>query len=155
VRGTIMGKNPAFFCASVNSGHVYGPADPIIFNTIGDGGWITGVNSNKHYGYDTSTGFFTAPVAGHYYFSCYGMNINYSYICQLSFYLNNSIVEGTTHYQSRPYGDGTGTFAHQNGGMTTIQYMRKGDRMRVKLEGGTLYGSGYGFNGFMGFYLSS
>jgi hypothetical protein len=91
--------------------------------------------------YNGSTGLFTAPVAGRYFFSVEGLS-TLSTVLEMSLFVN-----GGFFLSGRNTGSGYGSTAY----CTTIIQLNAGDTVGVQIAAGTMYGSG--FNQFTGYLL--
>jgi hypothetical protein len=124
------GTQPAFY-ARRTLGNLVG-AQIIIFNA-------TLLNSGSHY--NTSTGRFTAPIAGVYEFHVSLLTNGGSNRCQAEIRINGS---GNTTMEMGP------GYGYQQGGMFLLRSLNANDYAEVALNSATdgMYGSGY--NSFSG-----
>ena len=137
-------------------GHVTKPNQPV-FDVCGASGnpnassgavYITyttvKVNNGNHY--STSTGKFTVPVAGLYFFSFGCIKSGNSNLARLHLYKNGSSANDR-HLRMPTGGDGYG----ENGALTNIISCAVGDEIQVWLQEGVLHaGTAYlYFNGFL------
>jgi hypothetical protein len=147
VKGTIKGINmtkcPVFFDASAQSTTAAG-AD-MNFNTVhyNVGGGLSGTT-------------FTAPVAGHYYFSIFFMGTYASGAKQLwvSIWKNGGESHGTNSriYNNYDINFGSGQHHGQNAG-SAILHLEVGEYVKMKNEGNQpVHGQ---YNRFQGFLLSA
>ena len=102
------------------------------------------VNNGNHY--STSTGKFTVPVAGLYFFSFGCIKSGNSNLARLHLYKNGSSANDR-HLRMPTGGDGYG----ENGALTNIISCAVGDEIQVWLQEGVLHaGTAYlYFNGFL------
>jgi len=111
----------------------------IVFNT-------TLTNVGNHY--NTSTGYFTAPVAGTYFFSVMGMNNNQ--LAWYNFVKNNSVINP----QHGAYMTNGSDWSHVS--MTIVIVLAANDTMAVYTGpsgNNGMYGTGNYHNGFCGYLL--
>jgi hypothetical protein len=140
VRGNIIGGCPAAFSVAYNPTSLSGN-QTIIWNLV---------YHNVGGGYNSSNGFFTAPVSGYYHFTVWGMTSSSTTgVVEFQFEKNGSTV------QQRPYGNAGSNYGNATGSI--IEYLNIGDTMSIFLtDSTTMYAaSGQSYNGFSGFYLSS
>ena len=124
---------PAFH-AYRDDGHISSPSTTtVVFNG-------TRLNNGSHY--DTSTGIFTAPIDGIYWFHCYSMDYNGG--AQLVNKYFGMVKNNTRNVENelRCYTSSSGAFrAHRTGG--NLYNMDAGDTMRVITINATMYGTSY------------
>ena len=131
-----MPRQPVFSAVS----SVTRSAGFIVFNQ-------TSCNVGNHY--STSNGRFTAPVAGSYFFSFYGMSPNNNTSNQrCAFYINGS------YHSSGQYIGGVGYSGYTNGGythltMTTVLSLNANDYVQVDWQYADLHDNHNKFSGFL------
>ena len=130
--GYVLQNGVPCFHASRNAGNLSGNIT-IIYNLV----WINNTNS-----YNNSTGIFTAPVSGNYYFNVFGMgNLNLIYL---------DIRKNGSSIGARPYENNGGTYQAASG--SVIVYLQTNDQVYVHLiDTTTMYGGDH--NGFSGFLI--
>jgi len=121
---------PAFH-AYRDAGHISGTAGQVIFDH-------TRVNNGSHY--STSTGYFTAPIDGVYWFHCWSMDQDGSTQYTNDYYelqKNNSNADAD---ELRVYTSAAQTSrSHRCGGK--VQYMDAGDTMRIYNQTAYMFGT--------------
>jgi hypothetical protein len=139
VVGSVTNTNPAF---SVYRSTALGTPGTIIFN-------IASINRGS--AYNTSTGIFTAPVAGIYYFSFFCM-ANSAASLWVQFFKNGALVNvGGNPYNGYPSNAPTGTFGPLSGSI--LMSLNVGDTANLNLTTGTMYSGGNMHNGFVGYLV--
>jgi len=127
-------NQPAFKVTKTNGTGSSGSGTVIIFNQV---------NTNIGNSYNSSTGLFTAPIAGLYQFNFTGITNNNAFT-EMTIDVNGSPVAWTYCYFSATYA---------NISMSTITYMSAGDSVRAYVRNGNLYDGGDGgaprFSGFL------
>ncbi|KAK2862908.1 hypothetical protein Q5P01_002441 [Channa striata] len=116
-------KNKVFFSAATGGfGHIgpFSTNTTVIYRTV-----ITNIGS----AYNRFTGFFTAPVAGVYYF-CIFYHAGGEKGAKLHLYRNNELVVITSDHQSN--GD-----TADNGGNAVFLQLQQGDQVFVQLAANT------------------
>jgi hypothetical protein len=135
--GTVSVRNPIAFSARRDAGSITSGTNTIVWNTV-----ISNIGS----AYNAATGIFTAPVAGVYFFSFFGMN-NASGTFELRLQKNNVDVG------INPYGNAASTYTG-NHGSVTLQLAASDQIKVINTAGTTLYASGpNAHNGFSGFLI--
>ena len=135
-----MPYQPAFdaVLTSGAAGVQFGANQRIVFNS-------TNTNIGNHY--DTSTGRFTAPVAGLYMFSCTGMTLSTTWFKLL---VNDAAIA----YPHNPYETGGGT-DWASASSTWLISLNASDfvSLHVGSSGVGIYGAGNNHNNFCGYLL--
>jgi hypothetical protein len=133
---------PAFH-AYRDAGHITADATTIVFN---------GTRYNNGSYYDTSTGIFTAPVDGTYWFHVYSMDYlgTTHYVNRyLRLRYNNTASVAT---ELRIYTSSPGAYrSHRTGGW--VYKMSAGDNIRVITQNADVYGTSYVYLYFDGALL--
>jgi hypothetical protein len=139
-----------------SSGRVTNPYQPAFF-AIANGAYTVGndivyneVSVNQGSYYSSSTGRFTAPVTGLYYFSMKNLQINTAAVIRFYFYKNGSVLgSGATDggYQSR-FENSTGIYKEQQ--TSSIIQMSAGDYVTVRQIAGTASVDTSGYSTFLG-----
>jgi hypothetical protein len=153
VRGTIKGINmtssPAAFSAAHTSGiSSVSTATTIIWNDI---------QYNVGGCYDNSTGNFTAPISGYYYFSFHMITQNDNETTYVAYFINDAdpgtnakygVYEGSQNDGSTS----TSGAAHRHLSGSWLLYLSEGTKFKIVLRDGTSNGN---LNRFTGFFVSS
>jgi len=141
VRGVIQSECPAFSATKDNR--------PIASQSIVAGNYIDFniIRTNRGGCYDATTGKFTAPISGLYFFSFFGM----------------SLLAGTLGLQLRkngattdvwPYSHpGDANHIHNHVGCTAILDLTTGDYVQVYVQTGDVYGYTNAHNAFSGYFI--
>lgn len=133
----LMPVKPAFHVYR-NAGNV-GATATIVFN-------VAELNQGNHF--DTSTGLFTAPVAGIYYFSAFGMKTNNSGgNFGIRFIKNGTAVTGTWMFQNG------GANIHMANHISGAYDLAANDTMGVQVTHETFYAVSNMHNSFSGFFV--
>jgi hypothetical protein len=102
-------------------------------------------NNGNHY--NTSTGLFTVPVAGHYLISIMAMTNGADTTLDIM-----AIINGTGTNALVPYSSTSGAIYNQVSGMTILS-LAANDTIGVRLNGGSVYGAGTGRHSSVTFAL--
>lgn len=145
-----------------SSGYVTMPYQPM-FSVVKTNGSVTGNSSgvqivyasvqvNVSSSYNTGNGYFTAPIAGTYYFSAMGMatSVSGNYDIQLQIQVNGSSISISNPPVANSNYQGMG-FA-----CSCMATLAAGDSVRVVYYSSTasvFYGGGGAFNNFCGFLV--
>lgn len=133
----LMPQKPAFHVYR-NAGDVAATAT-IVFNEAE-------LNQGNHY--STSTGLFTAPVAGIYYFSAFGMKTNNTQPdLGIRFIKGGTAVIGTWMYQNG------GASLHISNHISGVYSMSANETMGVQVTNSTFYAVSNRHNSFSGFLV--
>jgi hypothetical protein len=136
--GIVQIPNQPAFSATRTAGNI-SAAQTIIFDTA----WI-----NRGSCYSTSTGLFTAPVAGLYCFTFFCITNSTAGIF-VQFFKNGGSVNGG----GNPF-NSNGNVANMGVSATNIISLAANDTVNMNLAGGTMYGSpGNYHNNFCGYLL--
>ena len=111
--------------------------------------WNNTVLDNPAGSYNNTSGRFTAPVAGGYYFAFYVLKRGTSYI-RLGFLLNGAQYIQNQIYQQNASG------AEEMAHASIIMSLSAGDYVSVTIGavgGGNIYGGGNMHNGFLGYLI--
>jgi len=126
------------FTASRNAGDV-APGNRIVFNAV---------EVNQGNGYDSSTGRFTAPISGLYFFSIYAMSAD-----TLTYFGIRAAKNGVFYLKFWPYTDHGNSAPHKHISGSHIVPMAQGDTFEFQVGAGTMYASGNGHNSFVGYLI--
>jgi hypothetical protein len=131
----------------VGSGYVTNSGNYIYFNHAN-------VNRGGHYTFDD--GRFTAPLAGCYHFSFFGMSYD-DVTVGVELRKNGESVDGTANNSSSsngcwPYSTATGS-VHNHVHGTVIMFLHPGDYVQVYVQAGNIYTGHNAHNQFSGFYI--
>jgi hypothetical protein len=133
--GTTVSKNPITFSATRTAGNISGPAT-VVWNSV---------KNNVGNAYNSSTGIFTAPVNGVYFFSFYGMNNNGG-----TFWLQ--LQKNNADMGINPYVVSSGQYDGNHG--SVILELVANDQIKiVSPSTTTLYAEGNAHNGFSGYLI--
>ena len=111
--------------------------------------WNNTVLDNPAGSYNNTSGRFTAPVAGVYYFAFYVLKRGTSYM-RLGFLLNGAQYRQNQIYQQNASG------AEEMAHVSIIMPLSAGDYVSVTIGsvgGGNIYGGGNMHNGFLGYLI--
>ena len=137
--GAVVAKNPIAFSASRTAGTLVqtGTNTTIVWNSL---------RLNAGGAYSNSTGIFTAPVNGVYFFSWFGMNNNGGiFACELH---KNGVTTLTNPFASSASGQYAG-----NSGSGVLE-LAAGDQVTIVLAPNcSMYAVGNAHNGFSGFLI--
>ena len=136
---TRPGLQPAFDAVKTNGTQGDAANQRIAFNNA-----MTNVGNH----YNTSNGYFTAPIAGTYFFSFFGMNNNQ--LAWYNFRKNNSVIS-PQHGAYQTNGTDWSSVS-----MTIVIELAANDTMAVYTGGSNsvgMYGHGNNHNGFCGYLL--
>jgi hypothetical protein len=146
VRGDIYGGCPVFFHATRTT-HAEPTSssgfDPLIWEST---------RNNKGGGYSTTTGKFTAPIAGYYEFTYGGMTLDVNDRLEMIPKLNNVRYAGPLIFISPDSAQ-----QHRYGTATAIVEMQVGDTWHIEMPANGsagMYGTGLNYNMFTGKFLS-
>jgi len=138
INGYIKNNNPCFSVYKDNGASVYSTLGVVVWNKV--------INNNQTC-YNTSTGFFTAPISGNYYFAYHVLKAASNAISLRLYKNNTAYVDGSWLYS------GAETASSSNNAHTScIVFLSSGETISVNQVGGGFYaGSNYhnGFNGFL------
>jgi len=140
-------SNPAFFAWWTSGSPAYTVgSNPIIYSNVG-------VNRGSYY--SASTGKFTAPVAGLYFFSMKNLQENTSSVIRYYFVQNGTVLgQGTGNdgaYQSRM--DNTGTSVYREQQTSIIISCNANDTVWVCQYAGTVSLDSSGYSTFLGYLI--
>jgi hypothetical protein len=132
----------------VGSGYVTTSGNYIFFNHAN-------VNRGGHYTFDD--GRFTAPLAGCYHFSFFGMTFG-NLSCAVELRKNGEAVGNSENSSSSsngcwPFSEATGAASHNQVHGTVIMFLHPGDYVQVYVSHGNVYTGHNGHNQFSGFYI--
>lgn len=134
--GAVAAKNPIAFSVSRTAGNLSGPVT-VVYDFV---------RSNLGNAYNTSTGIFTAPITGAYFFAWFGMNNNGG---TFAFELHKN---GATTLTNPFATSASGTYAGNAG--SSVLNLTAGDQITTFIPSGcSLYSVGNAHNGFSGFLI--
>lgn len=127
--GNITASQKVHFLASKSNGDVGATAD-IVFNNV---------TENVGSGYDSSTGVFTAPVAGLYFFST-GVTFTFaSGTKSVGYFQSDNTAYNIIAYSSMASGNGEA----QQACLTMAKQMAVGDTVKVRVTAGAAGGTAH------------
>lgn len=132
--GRVSTPNRPAFLATRTSGSVAATND-IVYNSVQ-------TNIGSHY--NSSTGVFTAPIAGMYQFNHVGISLNTGTSLTIALQVNGSSVQWMYSW---------GTADYRNGCFSTAIYLSANDAVKLVILNGTLYAAGDGGNPRFSGYL--
>lgn len=133
--GAVVAKNPIAFSASRTAGTVNGLAT-VVWDFI---------RTNLGNAYNNSTGVFTAPVSGAYFFSWFGMNNNGGVFAA-------ELHKNTVTTLTNPYATSSGQYVGNSG--SAVLNLVAGDQITIVVPAGcSMYAVGNAHNGFSGFLI--
>ena len=142
VRGVIQSECPAF-SVTRSSGNVAGGDPPVAVS------W-NNIRTNRGGCYAATTGRFTAPISGLYFFSFFGMTSTAAAF-GLQLRRNGAFVNHIDIWAYQHTGDAAHIHNHIHG--SAIYDLNSGDYVQVHVQTGTLYGGTNAHNGFSGYFI--
>lgn len=124
VHGDVMGASPVYWHVARTNGHV-GATTKIVYDTV---------RANKGGGYDSTSGWFMAPVSGWYFTYFGGANRSASSVLHMSLRSDNGVTLLMAY--DKPYGTSLMS-AHRAG----LVYISKGEAVSVYVTSSTVDGN--------------
>ena len=153
VRGAIKGINMTSSPAAFSAAHTSSIASVSTVTTII---W-NDIQYNVGGCYDNSTGNFTAPISGYYYFSFHMLTRYDNETTYVGYYINDTDPGTNAKYGVYESNQGSGSTstsgnAHRHLSGSWLLYLSEGTKFKIVLRDGTSNGN---LNRFTGFFVSS
>ena len=107
------------------------------------------VEVNQGNGYNSTSGVFSAPIAGLYLFSFYGMSSDTAN----NYFGVRALKNGVDYEKFWPYTHHSAASPHKHVSGTQIVPMGVGDTFAFKVTGGIMYGGSNSHNSFVGYLI--
>lgn len=138
---------PMFAVGKSNGGNGYVTAGTIIWNVVV-------FNDGNHF--NASTGIFTAPIAGHYWFYVWIMTANNTSNVNRHYTLRrNNLTTSNNHNDVAYIYSSSTTSVHKQFSGGTIFKLEAGDNVRVVYGNGSLYMASIVYTRFSGVFLGN